>query len=90
MKRLNIYPDTRLSYQYHNFRNEHWVIISGSAEIKLNGKIKNLSKMRIFTSSKSQTLYQKYFQTKFNSIEIQTGTYFGEDDIIRIDDPFKR
>ena len=91
VKRLNIYPDTRLSYQYHNFRNEHWVIISGSAEVKLNGKIKKLEQNEnIYIPQKAKHYIKNISKQNLILIEIQTGTYFGEDDIIRIDDPFKR
>ena len=91
VKRLNIYPDTRLSYQYHNFRNEHWVVISGLAEIKLDGKIKKLKQNEnIYIPQKAKHYIKNISKQNLILIEIQTGTYFGEDDIIRIDDPFKR
>lgn len=91
VKRLYIYPNTRLSYQYHNFRNEHWVIISGMAEVKIDGKIKRLKQNdSIYISQKTKHYIKNISQQNLILIEIQTGTYFGEDDIIRIDDPFKR
>ena len=62
VKRLNIFPNTRLSYQYHKYRNEHWVIISGIAEVKIDDKIKILHKNNsVYIKKENKTLYKKYF-----------------------------
>ena len=91
IKRLHIYPNTRLSYQFHNFRNEHWIIISGEAEVKINGKIKILKQNEsIYISKKTKHYIKNISKQNLILIEVQTGSYFGEDDIYRIDDPFKR
>jgi mannose-1-phosphate guanylyltransferase/mannose-6-phosphate isomerase len=91
VKKIQINPYQRLSLQYHNFRSEHWLIISGKATIYLDGNIKEFtSGMAIDIPQKSQ----HYIQNKTNSpviiIETQLGSYFGEDDIIRLDDPYNR
>ena len=91
VKKLTIYPQKRLSLQYHNFRSEHWLVVVGTADIYLDGKMKNLKPgQSIDIPLKSP----HYIQNKQNEdliiIETQLGTYFGEDDIIRLDDPHSR
>ena len=91
VKRLFVDPFKSLSYQYHLKRSEHWTIVSGNAEIILDGekKIYGVGQSIEITSG-------VYHSVKNNSpqlliiIEVQYGSYFGEDDIIRISDPYKR
>lgn len=91
LKRLEILPGKRLSYQYHERRSETWVIIQGSPIITLDDNIKRYEegdtliipqgvKHRIENNTKELIVM----------IEVQTGTYFGEDDIIRIKDDYNR
>ncbi|MDC0456625.1 mannose-1-phosphate guanylyltransferase/mannose-6-phosphate isomerase [Alphaproteobacteria bacterium] len=91
VKYLLVRPKKRLSLQYHKKRSEHWVIVEGLATIHLNGKIKSL---KVGESIDVPVLSEHYIANdeKINLvlIEIQMGTYFGEDDIVRLDDPYKR
>lgn len=91
VKKLIIKPKSRLSLQYHNHRSEHWTIIDGIAKVYLDKKIFNLKQGN---SIDIPSLCRHYVENTTNSeliiIEIQMGTYFGEDDIIRIDDPYNR
>ena len=91
LKRIEVNPGHRLSYQYHNQRSEVWTIVQGSGEIIIDGKkstirygecvkINKHSKHRIINNSDSVLVF----------IEVQTGTYFGEDDIVRIEDDYNR
>ena len=91
IKRIEINPGQRLSYQYHNKRSEVWVIIQGEGTILLNDKkikyskgdtviIKKGMKHRIKNCGTEKTIF----------IEVQTGTYFGEDDIVRLEDDYNR
>lgn len=91
VKKLIINPLKRLSLQYHNFRSEHWLIVSGEATVYLNKEI--------FTLTNGQSIdipvkYSHYIENKTKNdliiIETQLGSYFGEDDIIRLDDPYFR
>lgn len=91
VKKIEVLAKCRLSLQYHNYRSEHWLVIDGVATIYLNGEIFELnagSSIDIPVKSKH------YIENKTNDpliiIETQLGTYFGEDDIIRIDDPYNR
>ncbi len=91
VKRLTVHPQKRLSLQYHNFRSEHWLVVSGTANIFLNGKMKIL---RVGESIDIPVKSPHYIHNKKNEdliiIETQLGSYFGEDDIIRLDDPYLR
>jgi mannose-6-phosphate isomerase-like protein (cupin superfamily) len=84
-------PGQRLSYQKHEKRNEHWVIVAGRAVVTLDGKDVSLS------PGQSIDVPQGAFHRITNPgsgiltfIEIQHGTYFGEDDIIRLEDDYGR
>ena len=91
IKRIEVNPNKRLSLQYHMFRSEHWLVIDGEAFIHLDGKSTTL---RAGQSIDIPLGSHHYIENKTNQkliiIETQLGTYFGEDDIIRIDDPYKR
>ena len=91
LKRIEVEPGQRLSYQYHNKRSETWIIIEGSALVTIDNKSKE------YNAGESVVIPLKAkhrVENKGNSllvfIEVQTGTYFGEDDIIRINDDYGR
>ncbi|MDA9170445.1 mannose-1-phosphate guanylyltransferase/mannose-6-phosphate isomerase [Alphaproteobacteria bacterium] len=91
IKRIEVNPKKRLSLQYHNYRSEHWLIIDGTATIYLNGKIFDLSHgMSIDIPVKSKHYIENKYDKPLIIIETQLGSYFGEDDIIRLDDPYGR
>jgi mannose-6-phosphate isomerase len=84
-------PGKRLSYQRHKFRAEHWFIVAGSAEVTIDGEVKQLGAgqsvdfgigvaHRIANVGDNDVIF----------VEVQTGTYFGEDDIERLEDDFGR
>ena len=91
VKRVIIKPGQRLSYQYHYKRDECWVIVQGKATVTLDDKV--------FTYLEGQVVQIEYgtkhrVENKSEQdlifIETQTGTYFGEDDIVRIEDDYGR
>tara|TARA_B110000503_G_scaffold64061_1_gene101032 strand:+ start:167 stop:1567 length:1401 start_codon:yes stop_codon:yes gene_type:complete len=91
VKKLEVYPKHRLSLQYHNFRSEHWLIIKGEATIHLNGVIKILKAGdSIDIPKKSPHYIENKSKKSLIIIETQLGDYFGEDDIVRLDDPYER
>lgn len=92
VKRIRIKPGGRLSYQYYHKRSEVWTIVSGVGRITLDGETKDYyygdviqiphgMKHRIENPSSSEDCV---------FIEVQLGTYFGEDDIVRIEDDYDR
>ena len=91
IKRIEVNPKSRLSYQYHMKRSETWVIINGEGIVTIEGKIKNIYKGDTIIIPKSaKHRIENTGNDKLIFIEVQTGTYFGEDDIIRIEDDYNR
>jgi mannose-6-phosphate isomerase len=91
VKCIWVNPGKRLSYQRHKFRAEHWFIVSGSGEVTIDGVTKTFHTgdtiefgigvlHRLSNTSDTEVIF----------IEVQTGSYFGEDDIERIEDDFGR
>ena len=91
LKRIEVNPGQRLSYQYHNKRAETWVIVEGTGIITIDGLDKEYSKgdTVIIPVGTKHRIENKDKETVV-LIEIQTGSYFGEDDITRIEDDFNR
>ena len=91
VKRLTVYPGKELSLQYHFKRDEHWVVVSGEATVTLDKKIITLKPGESVHIKRKQHHRLGNFQNEnLIIIETQTGEYFGEDDIIRLDDNFGR
>ena len=91
VKKLNIFPLKRISLQYHNKRSENWVVVKGEATIHLNDKIIKLNAGQAINIPQGA---HHFIENKTNNelivIETQIGNYFGEDDIVRLDDPYNR
>ena len=91
VKRITVSSQKRLSLQYHNFRSEHWLIVYGIAKIHLDGKKLTLSAgQSIDIPIRSHHYVENKTKDDLIIIETQLGTYFGEDDIIRLEDPYNR
>ena len=91
IKKIEVNPGASLSLQMHNQRSEHWIVVEGSAKVELNNKIKFLSKnesIYIPIQSKHRLINPNNFPLVL--IEIQTGSYLGEDDIVRFHDVYGR
>lgn len=91
VKRLVINPHKRISLQYHNHRSEHWVIVSGVAEITHNSTTTHM-KTGESTYIPAKTVHRlaNPTDTLLEIIEVQQGTPLTEDDIVRLNDDFKR
>jgi len=90
-KRIEVNPRQRLSYQSHQKRAELWLVIAGTAVITLDGVEHELAyghKIEIAVGQKHRV--ENRSDCLLNFIEIQTGSYFGEDDIIRYQDDYAR
>ena len=91
VKRLKINPNESLSLQKHNFRAENWVVVSGIAKVEINEKISFLNPNEsIYIPIGSRHRLSNIHNTPLEIIEVQIGTYLGEDDIIRFEDKYKR
>jgi len=91
IKRIEVKPGKRLSLQKHYHRNEHWIVVSGTATVTVGDKT--------FTVRPNESTYIKMGEVHRLAnegkipvvlIEAQVGEYTGEDDIVRIDDDFER
>lgn len=91
VKKITVNPNSKLSYQYHEKRKERWVVTKGQLTIVLNGRESALNPgmdIAIYPGDKHRAWNKTDAPVEF--IEVQTGTYFGEDDIIRIKDDYGR
>ena len=91
VKRIEVLPGKRLSYQRHSHRSEHWFIVSGVAKVTLNGEVSIVNdggSLDIPVGTDHRVENPGGEMLIF--IETQTGDYFGEDDIVRISDDFGR
>ena len=91
VKRIRVKPNKRLSYQYHNKRREEWIVVKGNLTIILDDdKVFRYpgESIHIPIGAKHRAWNETDEDVIF--IEVQTGTYFGEDDIIRLEDDFDR
>jgi len=91
LKKIVVEPMQRLSYQYHHHRQEFWTIVEGEAVVILDGK-ENVLKYgaSIFIPQGAHHRIENRTDKKVVFVEVQTGTYFGEDDIIRLEDDYSR
>ena len=91
VKEIVVNPGQKLSYQYHLKRSEVWTIVKGGLTIILDDeKIfrKEGGSIKIPQGTKHRAWNET--DTPVTFIEVQTGTYFGEDDIVRLEDDYKR
>jgi len=91
VKRIQVKPGASLSLQMHQHRAEHWVVVKGTAEIT-NGD-------QVITLTENQSTYipqgqmhrlANYGKVPLEIIEVQSGSYLGEDDIARFEDKYNR
>ena len=91
VKRILVNPGAKLSLQKHLHRSEHWVVVSGVAKITCGKKIYNLEKNQSTYIPKGEIHRLENIENyPLEIIEVQTGNYLGEDDIIRLKDDFQR
>ena len=91
VKRIEVSPNKRLSYQKHARRAEHWFIVQGTAKVTLDGK------ETFFSQSQAVDIplgtahrVENPSEDLLVFIEVQQGDYLGEDDIVRLEDDFGR
>ena len=91
VKRITVEPGKRLSYQRHAKRSEHWFVVSGVATVTLDGVEHQVGPgeaidVPVGTAHRAENRGT----TPVVFVEVQHGTYFGEDDIVRLEDDFGR
>jgi mannose-6-phosphate isomerase len=91
VKRIVVRPGQRLSYQKHDLRSEHWFVVGGTAAVVLDGvehTVRPGEAIDIPLGTAHRVENRGEADLVF--IEVQRGTYFGEDDITRLDDDYGR
>lgn len=91
VKRIVVAPGKRLSYQQHAQRSEHWFVVNGHATVVLDGQEFQVGTGQSIDIQQGQAhRCENRGTTPVVLIEVQHGTYFGEDDIVRLEDDFGR
>lgn len=91
VKRLEVKPGARLSLQRHSRRGEHWVVVEGVADVICGTEELRLQKgEHIHIPPETNHRLGNSGETKLAIIEVQLGDYLGEDDIVRLEDDYKR
>ena len=91
VKRLMVKPGATLSLQMHHHRAEHWIVVQGTARVTCDDKV--------FLMSENQSTYipigavhriENPGKVDLHIVEVQSGSYLGEDDIVRFEDTYGR
>jgi mannose-1-phosphate guanylyltransferase / mannose-6-phosphate isomerase len=91
VKRIVVHPGAALSLQSHLHRAEHWIVVSGAALVTLDGTQTTVQQNQsIYIPQGAKHRLQNQGPLPMVLIEVQTGTYFGEDDITRYEDLYAR
>jgi mannose-1-phosphate guanylyltransferase/mannose-6-phosphate isomerase len=91
VKRITVKPGARLSLQMHHHRAEHWVVVKGTAQITVGDEVKLVSENQsVYIPVGVKHCLENPGKVAIQLIEIQSGSYLGEDDIVRFDDKYGR
>ncbi|QWG16991.1 mannose-1-phosphate guanylyltransferase/mannose-6-phosphate isomerase [Bradyrhizobium sediminis] len=91
VKRIIVKPAGRLSLQKHHHRSEHWIVVRGAARVTVNETVKTVHENEsIYIPIGAVHRLENPGKIPLELIEVQTGSYLGEDDIIRIEDDYQR
>ncbi len=90
-KILRVAPGQRLSYQSHAHRSEHWVVVAGEPEVVLDGEVlRPRAGEAVYIPRGAKHRIRNPGSEPVEIVEVQLGTYFGEDDIVRYEDDYER
>jgi mannose-1-phosphate guanylyltransferase / mannose-6-phosphate isomerase len=91
VKRIIVKPGQRLSLQKHHHRAEHWIVVRGAARVTVNETVKTVHENEsVYIPMGAVHRLENPGKIMLELIEVQTGSYLGEDDIIRIEDDYRR
>jgi mannose-1-phosphate guanylyltransferase/mannose-6-phosphate isomerase len=91
VKRITVDPGGKLSLQFHHHRAEHWVVVSGTARVTRGADVRLLCEDQSIHIGVGQLhRLENPGKVPLELIEVQTGTYLGEDDIVRVEDAYHR
>ena len=90
-KLITVRPHARLSYQSHQHRDEHWIVVRGAGKVILEDVARNVKAGDyIFVGKGSRHRMVNPYDSDLQFVEVQLGSYFGEDDITRYEDDYQR
>ena len=91
VKRIHVHPGASLSLQSHHHRSEHWVVVQGTAKVTVDDEVKLLTENQsVYIPLGTVHRLENPGKVPIVLIEVQTGIYLGEDDIIRYEDIYAR
>ncbi len=91
IKRIVVQPGEKLSLQLHHHRSEHWVVTRGTAKVTVGDQVMEIAENEsIFVPKKTRHRLENPGTEPLEIVEVQVGTYVGEDDIVRFDDVYGR
>ena len=91
VKIIHVKPGAKLSLQMHHHRSEYWIIVKGTAKVELDSKNKILTENEsIYIPLGSKHRLTNPGKIPLALIEVQSGSYVGEDDIVRFEDKYGR
>jgi mannose-1-phosphate guanylyltransferase / mannose-6-phosphate isomerase len=91
VKRICVHPGGRLSLQKHFHRSEHWVVVRGAAEVTVGAEVRLVHENEsIYVPIGAVHRLANPGKIPLELIEVQVGSYLGEDDIVRLDDVYHR
>ncbi|MBU2888299.1 mannose-1-phosphate guanylyltransferase/mannose-6-phosphate isomerase [Celeribacter halophilus] len=91
VKRIHVHPGAALSLQSHFHRSEHWIVVEGTAEVTVDGETRLVTENQsVYVPLGAVHRMKNPGKVPMVLIEVQTGSYVGEDDIIRYEDVYSR
>ena len=91
VKRIHVHPGASLSLQSHHHRAEHWIVVQGTARVTIDGTQQLVSENQsVYVPLGAVHRMENPGKVPMVLIEVQTGSYLGEDDIIRYEDVYAR
>ena len=91
VKRIHVLPGAALSLQSHHHRSEHWIVVSGTARVTVDERVQLVTENQsVYIPLGARHRMENPGKVPMVLIEVQTGAYLGEDDIIRYEDVYAR
>jgi len=91
VKKITVKPGENISYQYHLKRTEDWIIVSGTGSARLDDAVLEVCPgQRIHVPVTTKHTIKNIGSENLEFIEVQTGQYFGEEDVVRLEDKYGR
>ncbi len=91
VKRIVVHPGAALSLQSHHHRSEHWIVVEGTAQVTIDEEVRLVTENQsVYIPLGATHRMKNPGKLPMVLIEVQTGSYFGEDDVIRYEDDYAR